>query len=630
MRIFLCFVSAFLFFAASSISAYADDWADCKIGAPDGRIAACTRIIEKGGLGPQDLASAYRLRGGIYGLKRENEKATADLNEAIRLDPGTIAYSRAMIRLLERDHEAAIAEFSEAIMSNPANGELYNARGVAYLRNGAIDSAIVDYSEAVRRDPRSVTALGNRGRAYYNKGQLGPALADLNEAIRLAPNYPQTYVNRALVFEKQDNIDAAMADCNKAIDLDPKHAEAYAKRADLHGYKNDFDRAITDASTAIDLDPQFLSAYNARGRAFSAKGELDKALSDFNSAIQINPKISYLYNNRGIAHFAKNALDRAIVDYDFAIQLDSKAPLPHYNRGKAYEKKSNTDKAIADYRKVLDLPAASNTDKQRQEIVRQRIARLTQAGRDTKADQPSPAPPPAKRVALVIGNAKYTSVSPLTNPPNDAKGMAASLRRLGFDHVVELYDLSRENMGRALKEFGDWAEKAEWAVVFYAGHGIEMNGVSYLIPTDAELLRDAHVADETISLTQVQAKVDAASKLGLIILDSCRNNPFLARMARSGSATRAIGRGLAMVEPEGSVLVAYSAKHGTTASDGSGANSPFSEALLKHIEEPGLEINFLFRRVRDEVRTKTQRQQEPFLYGSLSSEPLYFKEIASK
>jgi uncharacterized caspase-like protein len=238
-------------------------------------------------------------------------------------------------------------------------------------------------------------------------------------------------------------------------------------------------------------------------------------------------------------------------------------------------------------------------------------------------------PAPAERVALVIGNSTYAHVGPLANPRNDAVGMAASLRRLGFDQVFELHDLTREQMGKALKDFGDVSEAAQWAVVFFAGHGIEMNGVTYLIPTDAALKRDAHVTDETISLTQVQAKVDAASKLGLVILDSCRNNPFVERMVRSGGTARAIGRGLASIEPEGNILIAYSAKHGTTASDGTGRNSPFTEALLAHIEEPGLEINFLFRKVRDQVRSKTQHRQEPFLYGSLSSELLYFKAPAA-
>jgi uncharacterized caspase-like protein len=155
-------------------------------------------------------------------------------------------------------------------------------------------------------------------------------------------------------------------------------------------------------------------------------------------------------------------------------------------------------------------------------------------------------------------------------------------------------------------------------------------GSGVLVPIDAELKRDSHVSDETLSLTQVQAKVDAASKLGLVILDACRNNPFVSRMARTGGATRSIGRGLSPIEPEGNVLVAYAAKHGTTADDGSGKHSPFTEALLANIEEPGLEINFLFRKVRDHVRAKTAKQQEPFLYGSLGSEPLYFKTATAR
>jgi uncharacterized caspase-like protein len=118
---------------------------------------------------------------------------------------------------------------------------------------------------------------------------------------------------------------------------------------------------------------------------------------------------------------------------------------------------------------------------------------------------------------------------------------------------------------------------------------MEVNGAAYLIPVDAKLERDTHVSDETVALNRVPEKVEGAQKLRLVILDACRNNPFVARMVRS-SSTRSVGRGLAPIEPEGGVLVAYSAKHGTTAEDGSGLNSPFSEALLEYLEEPKLEL----------------------------------------
>jgi uncharacterized caspase-like protein len=122
----------------------------------------------------------------------------------------------------------------------------------------------------------------------------------------------------------------------------------------------------------------------------------------------------------------------------------------------------------------------------------------------------------------------------------------------------------------------------------------------------------------------VLSKVEGAHKLRLVILDACRENPFIAKMASAGT-TRLVGRGLARVEPEGGVLVAYSAKEGQVAQDGDGNNSPFAQALLDHLDEAGLEINMLFRRVRDDVRTRTSGQQEPFTYGSLPSEELFFK-----
>jgi uncharacterized caspase-like protein len=162
---------------------------------------------------------------------------------------------------------------------------------------------------------------------------------------------------------------------------------------------------------------------------------------------------------------------------------------------------------------------------------------------------------------------------------------------IGLRRVIEQYDVDLSAMTAALKNFGDRTSDADWAVVYYSGHGIEMNGIAYPIPIDAKLERDTHVADETVSLFRVLEKVESAHKLRLVILDACRNNPFVSRMIRSVGVSRSIGRGLAPIEPEGGVLVAYSAKHGTTAHDGSATNSPFTEAMLANLEEPGLDIN---------------------------------------
>jgi uncharacterized caspase-like protein len=229
----------------------------------------------------------------------------------------------------------------------------------------------------------------------------------------------------------------------------------------------------------------------------------------------------------------------------------------------------------------------------------------------------------AERVALVIGNGAYQKVPALPNPHNDATDVAASLDRLGFA-VQRVADGKFDDMRRALLDFSKRARAAEMAVVFFAGHGIEVGGENWLIPVDAQLASDVDVEQEAIGLKSVMLVVSGASRLGLVILDACRNNPFAAKMAR-GVRTRSVERGLVRIEPQGSVLVAYAAKDGTTALDGSGRNSPYTTALLRHLETPGLEINFLFRNVRDEVLSLTKREQEPFVYGSLSRQAVFLK-----
>ena len=164
-------------------------------------------------------------------------------------------------------------------------------------------------------------------------------------------------------------------------------------------------------------------------------------------------------------------------------------------------------------------------------------------------------------------------------------------------------------------------------MVYYAGHGIEVGGINYLIPIDAELKTSAHAEEEAIPLDRVLSKVEDQHKLRLVILDACRDNPFAQRLASAGG-TRSVGRGLARVEPVGGVMVAYSARDGHVAQDGDDANSPFAQALVQNLEEPGVEVGLLFRKVHDEVWNTTHGEQEPFTYGALPAEALYFKTAA--
>ncbi|WP_271592888.1 caspase family protein [Bradyrhizobium sp. CCBAU 65884] len=227
-----------------------------------------------------------------------------------------------------------------------------------------------------------------------------------------------------------------------------------------------------------------------------------------------------------------------------------------------------------------------------------------------------------RRVALVIGNSAYEKVARLGNPSSDAALVAETLKAAGFDLVDLRHDLKVADMRRALRDFIEQSRDAEVAVVYYAGHGIEVDGVNYLVPIDAVLERDTDIYDEAMSLDRVLVAIEPAKKLRLVVLDACRDSPFSKVMKRT-LASRAIGRGLAKVEPSGpNTLIAFASKAGSTALDGDGKNSPFTAAMVHHVTKPGLDLRKAFGYVRDEVLKSTANRQEPYLYGSLGGDDL--------
>ncbi len=222
-----------------------------------------------------------------------------------------------------------------------------------------------------------------------------------------------------------------------------------------------------------------------------------------------------------------------------------------------------------------------------------------------------------KRVALVVGNSNYKNAAVLPNPANDAAAVAATLKGAGFDLVESKLDLQAADMRRVLRDFADQARDSDIAVVYYAGHGIEMDGTNYLIPTDAKLERDTDIYDEAFSLDRVLLAIEPARQLRLVIVDACRNNPFADTMKRTVTS-RTVSRGLARIEPTTTnTLVAFAAKAGLTALDGNSKNSPYATALVKYIAKPGLDLRRAFGFVRDDVLQATGNRQEPYVYGSL-------------
>jgi hypothetical protein len=222
-----------------------------------------------------------------------------------------------------------------------------------------------------------------------------------------------------------------------------------------------------------------------------------------------------------------------------------------------------------------------------------------------------------RRVALVIGNSAYKNAPSLKNTINDAIAISGLLKSSGFEVVIPRTDLGVLDFKRAIREFLVTVENADIAVVYYAGHGVEMNGTNYLIPVDASLSRDYDVEDEAVSLDRLIWALQSVRRLRLIMLDACRDNPFASR-SRSAGLRSSMKGGLGKLDDvSADTLVAYAARAGSVSYDGDGPNSPYATALLRHLAEPGVDIRIALGRVRDDVIEMTGARQEPFIYGSL-------------
>lgn len=236
----------------------------------------------------------------------------------------------------------------------------------------------------------------------------------------------------------------------------------------------------------------------------------------------------------------------------------------------------------------------------------------------------------SRRIALVMGMSEYQTLPTLENTKNDAVAMAATLKDIGFDVTLSI-DAGVDEVEQLLEDFAFRSEVADLALIYFAGHGIEVQGENFLIPVDAAVKSNLDVQRQSMSLKRLLAAVDRARKMRIVILDSCRNNPLGDAIALGGEVvettssegTRGAGGGMAAADPDRGTLVAFAARDGQVALDGSGRNSPYATALMDKMSEPGLEISLMFRQVRDSVLQQTGNLQEPHTYGSLTGVPFY-------
>ncbi|WP_018318378.1 tetratricopeptide repeat protein [Bradyrhizobium sp. WSM2793] len=484
-----------------------------------------------------------------------------------------------------------------------------SVRGNTLISKRDYDRAIETLSIAIDLDPDYVIALNLRGLAYERKGQDDLAMADYNLALQKRPTYGVPYNNRGVIHARRGALQSALDDFSLSIKYTPKFLLGWTNRARARTLMKDFDGAIADFAEAEKIDPTAPQIASNRCITYGMMGKYAQALADCNGLIERQPKNVFAINNRADVSMMKGDLDAALKDYNTAIQINPNNIRAHSGRGQIYERKKDLAQARADYRAAAySLTKFDEPDVARARAVAQeRLAALTLQ---------APAGATGRRVALVIGNGSYKNVHALPNPPRDSKLIASVLRDVGFQSVISVNDLTRDKFFDALKAFAEEAEKADWAVVYYAGHGFEIGGVNYLVPVDAKLAADKDAETQAVALEQVIAAVGAARKMRLVVLDACRDNPFAPSMQRTLSL-KLVDKGFSNIEPGAGFMVVYAAKHGETAMDGDGsANSPFATALAREIKQPRIEIRKLFDIIRDDVWAATKHEQQPFTYGS--------------
>jgi len=495
-------------------------------------------------------------------------------------------------------------------------------RADALMKKRDYDGAIVAFSAAHDNDPEHIGYINSRGIAYSNKGDDERALADYDLCLKLRPNFASAYNNRGLIFMRRGDFERAFAEFNTALNYPTSDAIRYIhfyNRARLQTYRKQYPAAIADFADAQKLNPDGPQVANYRCMTYIEMGKFDEALADCNAALAKSPTSIYTLTNRGNAYLAKGDLDAALKDYNEALKINPNYIRAHAYRGQLFEKRRAAADARSEYRsasaaltKFDDIDTAIA-----RRLAKERLAVLTGAPPPPSAAGKTAAPAPSgpRKVALIVGNSAYRNVQPLANPARDAKLIASTLRELGFATVTLAPDLTRDKFFAALHEFGTQAEKADWAVVYYAGHGMEIGGVNYLIPTDAKLAADRDAETQAVALEQLIAAVSGARKLRLVILDACRDNPFQKTMQRT-IALKLVNKGFSNIEPEAGFMVVYAAKHGEVALDGDTVNSPFATILAREIRQPKVEVRKLFDIVRDDVWAVTKHTQQPFTYGS--------------
>ena len=480
-------------------------------------------------------------------------------------------------------------------ITGPSRAAAFWYRGDSLVKKRDYDGAIAAFTASHEIAPQNINVINARGIAYSYKGDDERALADYDLCLQLRPTYGSAYNNRGLIFMRRGELQRALDEFDlavKHISNDQSRYLHHYNRGRLQGLMKRYDASLADYAEAQKVNPDGPQVPAYRCITYTSMGRFDDAIADCNTALAKSPTNVYGLTSRGNAYLGKGNLDAALGDYEQVLKINPNYVRAYVGRGQLFEKRRNLAAARADYRSAANAVAARREDIDTalaRAIAKERLEALLGTVAPAPAGKASPStsqPAGPRKVALIVGNGAYKNVAPLDNPPRDAKLIASTFRELGFATVTLAPDLTRDRFFAALHEFGVEAEKADWAVVYYAGHGMEIGGVNYLIPVDARLKADSDAETQAVALVQVIAAVAGARKLRLVMLDACRDNPFEKTMQRT-IALKLVNRGFSNIEPEAGFMVVYAAKHGETALDGDSFNSPFATVLARVSKDAG-------------------------------------------
>ena len=579
------------------------------------RVAGCSRLLARRIWPARTEALIYMQRAQGYARLLQLERALQDYDATLRYDPKSLqAYSdRAVLYSQLGEPERAQLDIDHALRLNPTDAVSYAARGAALLLKGQSDAAIAAMTKSIALDPKQQHSYLARATALAMSGETDRAISDLDTAIKLDPQQAVPYNNRCWTWTQRGELDNALADCNQALKLNPEYGIAYSNRGIVWFQKGDLENALGDFNRAIRIDPSYWAGFTGRGDVWRKKGDLERALADFQEAIKISPRAARSYVSEGLVFEAEGQIDKARAAFKAALDLPTNVVVSGAMEAVFESFRREQDTARARLVALNDAP----------------VTPMGVADASPSAQSAVPSVPPnlGRRIALVVGNGAYANAPQLTNPVNDARAIAQNLRGMGFE-VSEGLDLDRAGMTKRVADFLRAAATANTAVLFYAGHGVQIDGRNYLLPVDVKFSGAADLTSEMTDVNTILAGLDDGIRANIVILDACRNNPL-------AQATQPAGSGRAVAVPTGlappsnlgkgatsgaGTLLAFATAPGEVALDGEGADSPFSLALSRHIGTAGLEVQQMLTRVRAEVVATTHGKQVPWSNSSLLGE----------